>query len=280
MTEEIAERKPQNVFADEKRDEVTGMAEAQSAREIGEIQAALVIAKNFPRNQKASMDRILNACARPTLAEHALYQYARGGTNITGPSIRLAESLAQNWGNIQFGIREVEQRGGESVVEAFAWDTETNTRQVKVFHVPHMRYTKKGSYKLEDPRDIYEMVANQGARRLRACILGVIPGDVVEAAVKECEQTLSSNIKITKERVAKMVEMYAELGVTKGQIEARLQRRIESITPGLMLQLSKIYNSIKDGRSSPVDWFEPEPGKEKTEGDAKSSAEKLKDAVM
>jgi len=280
MTEEIAERKPQNVFADEKRDEVTGMAEAQSAREIGEIQAALVIAKNFPRNQKASMDRILNACARPTLAEHALYQYARGGTNITGPSIRLAESLAQNWGNIQFGIREVEQRGGESVVEAFAWDTETNTRQVKVFHVPHMRYTKKGSYKLEDPRDIYEMVANQGARRLRACILGVIPGDVVEAAVKECEQTLSSNIKITKERVAKMVEMYAELGVTKGQIEARLQRRIESITPGLMLQLSKIYNSIKDGMSSPVDWFEPEPGKEKTEGDAKSSAEKLKDAVM
>ncbi|MDT1904179.1 hypothetical protein FPK34_26285, partial [Acinetobacter baumannii] len=72
---------------------------------------------------------------------------------------------------------------GESTVEAFAWDVETNTRQTKVFQVPHIRYTRNGSKKLTDPRDIYELVANNGARRLRACILGVIPGDVIDDAV-------------------------------------------------------------------------------------------------
>jgi hypothetical protein len=77
------------------------------------------------------MDRILNACTRPTLAEAGALHLRRGGTEITGPSIRLAEALAQNWGNIQFGIRELEQRNGESTVEAFAWDIETNTRQTK-----------------------------------------------------------------------------------------------------------------------------------------------------
>ncbi len=72
----------------------------------------------------------------------------------------------------------------QSTVEAFAWDVEeANTRQTKVFQVRHWRHTKQGGYKLTDPRDIYELVANNGARRLRACILGVIPGDVIDAAV-------------------------------------------------------------------------------------------------
>ena len=162
-----------------------------------EVQAALVIAKKFPRDQVAAMDRILQACTRPSLAERALYQYARSGTDITGPSIRLAEMLAQNWGNIQFGIRELDQRNGESTVEAFAWDMETNTRQVKVFQVRHERHTKQRSYALEDPRDIYELVANQGARRLRACILGVIPGDVVEEAQHQCDVTLATKAQVT-----------------------------------------------------------------------------------
>src|SRR5574340_1669066 len=168
------------------------IADATTQREVAEVQGAIVLAKKFPRNQIEAMDRILNACQRPSLAEGALYSYARGGTDITGPSIRLAEVAAQNWGNLQFGIRELEQRNGESTVEAYAWDMETNVRQAKVFQVAHKRHTKKGSYQLEDPRDIYEMVANQGARRLRACILAVIPGDVTEAAVAQCEATMKS----------------------------------------------------------------------------------------
>ena len=80
------------------------LGEVEKSRAIAEAQAAMVIAKQFPRNEIKALDRILNACARPGLAEAALYTYSRGGTEITGPSIRLAEALAQNWGNIQFGI--------------------------------------------------------------------------------------------------------------------------------------------------------------------------------
>ena len=32
--------------------------------------------------------------------------------------------MAQAWGNMQFGIRELDQRNGESTVQAFAWDVE------------------------------------------------------------------------------------------------------------------------------------------------------------
>ncbi|PWW19485.1 hypothetical protein DFO73_12055 [Cytobacillus oceanisediminis] len=63
---------------------------------------------------------------------------------------------------------------------AYAWDLETNVRQEKVFTVKHSRKAKGSITKLDDPRDIYELVANNGARRLRSYILGIIPGDIVE----------------------------------------------------------------------------------------------------
>lgn len=252
------------------------LADAGQQREIAEVQGAMVIAKRFPRDPIAAMDRILQACTRPTLAEGALYSYARGGSDITGPSIRLAEVAAQSWGNLAFGIRELEQRNGESTVEAFAWDIETNTRQVKVFQVPHSRFTKKGSYKLEDPRDIYELVANQGARRLRACILGVIPGDVIEAAVRQCEETLRAHADTSPEALKKLVAAFEPFGVTKAQIEKRIQCRLEAIRPAQIVQLKKVYASLRDAMSSPADWFESEAS---TDDAAAAAPTSLKDKV-
>lgn len=279
MNTEAAERQ-ENPFRSKAVAERPGnaVAETEQHRAVAETQSAMIIAKRFPRDQIAAMDRILQACARRGLAEQALYSYARGGTDVTGPSIRMAEALAQAWGNMQFGIRELEQRNGESSVEAFAWDIETNTRQTKTFQVPHKRYTRKGSYALEDPRDIYEMVANQGARRLRACILGVIPGDVIEAAVEQCEKTLKANIDVTPDLIKELLDRFAGYNVSKEQIEKRIQRRIESIAPAQVVQLKKIYNSIKDGMSTAAEWFDV-PTLEGAEGRPQTGAGALKAAV-
>lgn len=233
------------------------IAASDQQRAIAEVHAAMAIARTNPRNPIVAMDRILNACSRPGLAESALYSYSRGGTEITGPSIRLAEALAQAWGNISYGIRELDQRPGESTVQAFAWDLETNTRREITFQVSHIRHTKKGAYALEDPRDIYELVANQGARRLRACILGILPGDVIEEAQRACEMTLRAKVSVTPELIASILEKFAAFGVTKEMIEKRIQRRIDAITPGLVVNLGKILNSLKDGMSVVSDWFEP-----------------------
>ena len=119
------------------------LVDVETQRAISEVQGAIVLAKKFPRNQKEACDRILNACQRVSLAKDAVYTYSRGGTSVSGPSIRLAEAIAQNWGNLQFGIVEMEQRTGESTVKAYAWDVETNTKQEKVFQVPHVRHTKQ-----------------------------------------------------------------------------------------------------------------------------------------
>lgn len=261
-----------NPFAIEKTEttamtRTTGSTDAHRA--IAEVQASMVVAKSNPRNPVVATDRILNACTRPSLAESALYQYAKGGMDITGPSIRLAETIAQNWGNIQFGIRELERTANESVMQAYAWDVETNVRKEITFSVPLMRYTKKGSYKLEDPREIYEQNANQAARRLRACILSVIPGDVTESAIKQCEATLNSTADVSEDSIKKMLKAFEAFGVTKQMIEQRIQRRIDSIRPAQMVSMKKIYASIKDGMSSVSDWFDADI---KDGGDAANAA--------
>jgi len=273
-----------NPFGSSKIAERPGVAAASEIhRSVSEMQAMMLVAKKFPRNQMEATDRILQACTRPSLAEQALYSYNRGGTDITGPSIRLAEMLAQNWGNIDFGIKELAQEGGASEVMAYCWDTETNARQVKVFKVPHTRFRKAekgGPVRLEDPRDIYELVANNGARRLRACILGVIPGDVIDAAVDQCEKTLTAKVDVTPDLIKEMLAKFADYGVTKEMVEKRIQRHIESISPASVVQLRKIFNSLKDGMSTIGDWFEAAPATGvEDDGKPKTGAAALKAAA-
>ena len=237
-----------------------GMIDVAQSRQAQEVQAAMVVAKKFPRDEIASQNRIMSACRRKTLAEVAVYSYPRGGNRVEGPSIRLAEVLAQCWGNIDSGIVELEQRRGESTVMAYAWDLETNTRSTKVFTVKHERRAGKGdSFRIDhlsDPRDIYEMVANQGARRLRSCILAAIPGDVIESAVVECNKTMAGPTdEPIKNRTVKMVRAYEPYGVTQKMIEKNLGHKLEAISEVELAGLRKIYTSIKDGASKPEHWF-------------------------
>ena len=232
--------------------------EMMVSRQAQEVQAAMVIVKKFPRNEVESYSRIMRACQRKSLAEQAMYEYPRGGTKVTGPSIRLAEAMAQNWGNLDFGYIELEQRNGESQVMAYAWDLETNTRQTKVFSVPHIRSTKKGNTVLEDPRDIYELVANQAARRVRACILGIMPGDVIDSAIAQCEQTLIGDTKAPLiDLVRDMAEIFQkEFSVPLKAIEAYIGCKSEAFTMNDLIRLKKVYKSLKDGMAKREEYFD------------------------
>lgn len=244
------------------------LAQSSSSREMEEVKGQIFMSRQLPRNVFQSEQRILDACKRPSLARTAIYSYPRGGTKVEGPSIRLAEVLAQNWGNMAFGVKELEQREGESVAMAYAWDLETNVRQEKVFTVKHSKKANGNIKKLDDPRDIYEHVANNGARRLRSCILGIIPGDIVETAIEECNRTLQGNNKgPLKDRVANALKAFKEkYRVTQEIVESRFGYNADAFTEYDYMDLIKIFNSLKDGMSKVEDWFDKKPKKESNSG--------------
>lgn len=254
--------------------------EMATSRQAQEVQAAMVVAKRFPRDEDVAYSRIMKACKRQSLAETAVYEYRRGGQAVTGPSIRLAEVLAQNWGNIDYGLIEMEQKNGESQVMAYAWDLETNVRQTKIFTVPHFRATKSGGYVLTDPRDIYEMVANQGARRVRSCILGVVPKDIVDEAVAECARTLKSGKEPISDRVRKMISVFQEnYGVSKEALEKFAGCNTEAFTEQTLLSLGRIYTALKDGAAKREDYFDiAKPESKKDEGPADTEKKPKKPA--
>lgn len=229
----------------------------EESRAIQEVQAMVIMAKRDPRDETKAYNKIIQACKRPSLAQSAMYSYPRGGQQVTGASIRMAETLAKYWGNMDFGIVELSQKDGVSEVMSYAWDLESNTRQVKKFHVAHSRYSKsKGNTRLTDPRDIYEMIANQGARRLRACILGVLPGDIIESAIMECEKTLrGDNKEPLSDKIKRCVAQFAEIGVTQAMLEKKLGHKMDATNVHELVSLGKIFNSIRDNMSSIKDNF-------------------------
>lgn len=275
-------------------------AEMVTSRQTQEVQGQIIMAKKFPRDYAGSYNRIMQACQRKGLAEKAMYEYPRGGTKVVGPSIRLAEALAQNWGNMSFGIVELEQKAGESQVMAYAWDLETNTRQEKIFSVPHIRSTKKGNVSLTDPRDIYEMVANQGARRLRSCILGIIPGDVVEDAMEQCNQTLIESMREHSEKknnksvqnskrgsgnsensmeylVNDMAALFEkEFSIPLESIEKYIGCKSSAFSMNDLVRLKRVAMSLRDGMVKREEIFEL-PGVEKKEAEDAFAGKEKKD---
>jgi hypothetical protein len=239
------------------------MGSVEANRAIAQVQAQVMMAKQFPRNQIEARSNILEACKRIRLAETAIYSYPRGGSRVEGPSIRLAEMIAQYWGNIDCGIIELETKPevggkpGESLVTAFCVDYQTNARRQITFTIPHVRSKRGGNKNLNDPRDVYEMVANMATRRLRACILAIIPGDIIEEAVEQCNKTLrGASDKPLIDRVKDMTEAFKKLGVSQQNLEEHLGHKMEACLETEIVQLRKIYKSLQDGMSKPEDWFQ------------------------
>lgn len=254
--------------------EGTGLVAVEQSRAVAEIQAAIVAAKANPRNEDTALTKIRKACKRLSLAEQASYEYKRGSTQITGPSIRLAEVMANYWGNMEYGFREVSRGDGLSEVEAYAWDLETNTKVRRLFQLKHVRDTKFGSKAITAERDIYELMSNNAQRRVRACILEIIPGDVSEEAEKECDKTLADDLKgFPVDVVAKkMLSVFEEIGVNKEMIVDRLGHNLDAISVREIVRLKKVYASIKDGFGKREDFFDIKLWKGETPGKKKAAA--------
>lgn len=220
----------------------------EQSRAIAEVQAAIVVAQQVPRNKQLALAEMREVCGEKVIAERAFFRFPRGGTNVSGASIHLARELARCWGNVQYGVDEMrrDDTAGESEMQAYAWDVQKNTRVAVKFISPHKRDKRGGSEKLVDLREIYEQNSNVGARRLRECIFAVLPDWFIEEAKELCESTMSGkgSGRPLPQRIADAVKIFNTYGVTLGQLEDKLERPSGEWTEKDLGELLVIYNSL------------------------------------
>lgn len=235
----------------------------EQARAVAEVQAAVIVAQQCPRNISGpggALEQMRDACRTPGLADRAFYKFPRSGGTVSGPSIHLARELARCFGNIQYGIQELRRDdtgpSPHSEMLAWAWDVQTNTRSSQTFVVPHRRDKKGGSEPLIDLRDIYENNANQGSRRLREAIFSILPVWFTEEAKALCNDTLKDGGgKTLPQQVADAIKAFDQTGIKVDRLEAKIGAKADEWTLQDVAGLRVSFASIRQGTVSASDEF-------------------------
>ena len=203
----------------------------EQARAVAEVAAAVRVAQENPRDEARAVARMRQACSQQALADRAFYSVPRAGGRVEGSSVHLARSLAACWGNVDYGIRELKRddEAGESEMQAWAWDQESNVRSSRSFVVPHARMVgsaKRGDKRRERLDDLGDIANNNNsvaARAVRETIFTILPVWFTAEAEALCAATLNGQAgdKPLAAQVADMVANYGNtFGVTQGQLEA------------------------------------------------------------
>lgn len=226
----------------------------ESSRAVAEVYASVMAAKNDPRDTDKAIDAMRQSCQMPKLAERAFYRYNRGDGQVNGATIQLAAELARCWRNMAYGVHEMRRDDdyGQSEMLAYAWDLESNVRRTAVFIVPHGRDKDGGIKKLTALRDIYENNANNGARRVRECIFGLLPVWFRSEAEDLCHKTLSDGGGVPRDqRIANLIQHFATIGVRRGD----LIRKLDDQPPNRwddqdIANMRIVFESIKRGETT------------------------------
>jgi hypothetical protein len=236
----------------------------EQSRAVAEVQAAAIMARQFPRDEQRAIRAMQEACARTAMAKVAFYEYRRGGERVTGPTVKLLQELARIWGNVALGITElsIDHQVGESEMLAYAWDLESNTRVAQIVIVQHVRDKtvdgQKVSVALEDRRDVYEANTSNAARRLREAIRRVLPSWFVDEAEDRCRHTLENpgDGLTLAQRVAQVLRgLENGFGVERRRAEARVGKPASEWTAWDVAQLTITAESIKRGELDVADAF-------------------------
>lgn len=225
-----------------------GSVAVESERAIAEARGQIQVAQMFPRDVAAARAELLAECDVYEFAAVASYAVPRAGGVVTGPSIRLAEAVASAYGHMEWGHRELSRGDGKSEVEVYAWDKQKNNRRIRQITVDHFRDTKNGPVRLRDSKDIDDKIANVASKQMRGAILALVPKSFTEAAIARCKQTLAGGGGVPlKQRVEKMVDAFAKLGVTAELLKKYLKHPLDSTNGDEIAELTAIYNAIKGG---------------------------------
>lgn len=238
------------------------------AREEAELKGQIFMAKSYPRDETAAAIKVRKACGNPTFADGCVYSFPRGGSTISGPSVKLAREIARYWPNLKYGLRIVASTADTVHIKGYCFDLEMNTLveaedqfakliQRRVKGADGERTTQ---WIMPDERDLRELVNRRGAILVRNCILQLTPSWLTDEAIAECRKTMNAVARGDLEtdkptHIRNILAAFVDLGVDQQMIERRLGGPMITINEDKLAELRQMFKSITDGNSTVRDYF-------------------------
>lgn len=292
----------------ERKAETASLALAEQAKAA--VQARYIMAMQRPRSLILARERLLADCKRPMFADAAIY-HKPVGKGLEGPSIRMAEAATRALTNILTSATAVYDDESKRIIHISATDLEANVtydadvvlaKTVERSKVPagrkcvSSRINSNGetTYTIvATDEEIIDKVKANVSKEMRTCLLRLVPGDLLDEAMKTCYATLAQKDAEDPDAAAKeMCDSFADLGVGVAMLTDYLGHDPAKTTPAEMRRLRGIFNAIKAEETTwtevllaKVDEKKPEQkqngdsGKQEAQGGDKPKATSLSDVA-
>lgn len=231
---------------------------------MAELNQDVVTARSFPRSVATVMRNITQlVMLDEQTAKECIYAVPRDGKTVRGPSIRLAEIIASQWGNCHCASRVVHIDRIEKYVESegIFHDLETGLKRTA--------RTRKAIAKRDGSVYSLDMIMTAGNAAasigMREAILKGVPKAVWRQAYEHAEKVIRGDVTTLAERRGDAMKALLGLGVSAERVFAAINvAGIEEIGLDELADLFTMYQGVKNGDTN-VDEVFPSP---KAKGDA------------
>lgn len=252
-------------------------AELLQAINKSEIDVQISTAKMYPRNvEKALATMVAIATIDEETAGDCHYALKRDGNLIEGLSVRMAEIIADCWGNLRVQTRIVGNDGKTITAQGVCHDLETN---VAVSVEVKRRITKKNGETFNE--DMQVMVGNAAsAIAFRNAVLKVVPKAVTKNVCNLVYQKAKGKAVEIPVAWQNCKNTFAKVGVDEAMLLWYLQiNNAEEVTAEHINLLRGTYNSLHEGTTTVMDCFITPYREAQTSKELASEAKNTKDFI-
>jgi hypothetical protein len=230
-----------------------------------ELDSQIATAKAYPRNPQNCIEYALQlATMDEETAQSCFYVLPRkdkdgSKVEIKGGSIRLAEIMANAWGNLQAATRIIENDGKSITAEGVAHDLERNVKISMQNKVSIVFGTKSGKPYTANA-DMQTMLSNAAsAKALRNAIFKVIPKALIDRVLTKAMEFSVGDSKTVIGKINDILDKLVKMGLQKQDILDYYEcKTVSDITPEIYRSLIGVGTAIKDKMITPAEVFSQE----------------------
>jgi len=218
--------------------EITGMA--RLARETGERDRRRIL-------------QLANAEGK-ALGARAYYSFPMGGKTVSGPTIQLANALANVWGDLAIQISDKELEGQELRLTVRVMDLRSGVMQERPHFYTLTAASGKFAKNTENKSRWMAMQAQSAvSKAIRTTLFNLLPDWVTSTALAAARA--SSQVQASPERIRDAVSWWADQGVSLEQLVELVGEPPDRWSNDDLTKVRDLGKAMKDGEITKAEIF-------------------------